>query len=333
MSKRLLLARLLHHTGALRLLEQLPSRPGILVINHHRIGDASKTRFDRGVFSDTAEGLDRQIAFLKRRMPVIAGEELEELTSGKRPITRTYAVITFDDGYLDNYTQAFPVLQHHNVPAIFFPVTEYAGTHTVTWWDQIAYLVRNSTTGIAAVSTPAPLHLRLSGECEADIHAMLRHYKRPDNQDGSRFLQELSESTGVSVPDAGRRFLSWDEARQMRRAGMEFGSHTCSHTILSQQSEAEQRWELTKSRSILERELGTRIHSLAYPVGSATAFTADTERFARDAGFTQAFAFQGGWNTPGQLSQTCIKRISPPPELQLLRSEILLHTLAPARKL
>lgn len=332
MSKRLLLARMLHRTGALRLLEQLPSQPGILVINHHRIGDAAKTRFDRGVFSDTAEGLDRQITMLKRRMPIIAGEELEALTSGKRAITRTYGVITFDDGYLDNYTQAFPVLQHHNVPAIFFPVTQYAGTNTLTWWDQIAFLVRNSTTGIAAVNTPAPLHLQLSGDREADIHAVLRHYKRADNRNGTLFLQQLSQSTGVAVPDAGRRFLSWDEARQMQQAGMEFGSHTCSHTILSQQTEAEQRWELTESRAILERELGTRIHSLAYPVGSATAFTSDTEQYARDAGFTQAFAFQGGYNKPGARA-TSLHRLSPSPDLVMLRAELLLQTLPNAPKL
>ncbi|MEK6398545.1 MAG: hypothetical protein V4734_10700, partial [Terriglobus sp.] len=111
MNKRLLLARTLQTFGVLRLIEALPSRPGIVVVNHHRVGNANATRFDRGVYSATTEALDRQITLLKRRMPIVAGDELESLVTGKTPLTRTYAVLTFDDGYLDNYTNAFPVLK------------------------------------------------------------------------------------------------------------------------------------------------------------------------------------------------------------------------------
>jgi peptidoglycan/xylan/chitin deacetylase (PgdA/CDA1 family) len=328
MSKRLLLSRILQKTGLLRLMEALPSKPGILVLNHHRIGDAQATRFDRGVFSQTPEGLDEQIQIVRRRMPVIAGDELESLVTGKRPLKRTYAVFTFDDGYLDNYTKAFPVLTSHNVPAIFFPVTQYAGTNSVPWWDEIAYLVRNTQARSISVRTPAPLLLDVGEDREQVILQLLRHYKRPDNSDGSAFLSELRESTGCSVPDPGRRFLNWDEARLMARAGMEFGSHTCSHTILSQQSPEAQQWELEQSRQILEGELGLPIHSLAYPVGSRTAFTAETEEIAAKAGYSSAFAFHGGWNRTASMTATHLNRFTPAEDPGMMRMEITFLTNA-----
>lgn len=322
MSKRLLLARTLQTLGVLRLMEALPSRPGIVVVNHHRVGNAHATRFDRGVYSATTDTLDQQIALLKRRMPIVAGDELESLVTGKTPLTRTYGVLTFDDGYLDNYTNAFPVLKHHNVPAIFFPVIQYAGTSTVPWWDEIAYLIRHSQTGRASVSTPAPLQLELAGNRETAILQMLRHFKRPDNQAQSGFLQQLRESTACAVPSAERRFLNWDEAREMTHAGMEFGSHTCSHTILSQQTGEEQRWELTQSKATLEHELDTRVHSVAYPVGSATAFTTNTQAYAREAGYSVGFSFQGGWNDADHLHPMRIERLSASEEEPLFRMQL-----------
>ncbi|AFL89044.1 putative xylanase/chitin deacetylase [Terriglobus roseus DSM 18391] len=322
MSKRLLLSRILKRSGVFALLDALPSRPGVIVLNHHRIGDASKTRYDRGVFSQTAEGLGEQVRFLQKRMPIVAGEELEELLTGKRPLDRTYAAITFDDGYLDNYTNAFPVLRSLGAPGIFFPVIEYAGSDAVPWWDEIAYLVRNTDRPVLEVSTPVPLRVQVGSDREAAIRPFLRHYKRPENQDSARFLQELRESAGCSLPEPGRRFLNWGEAREMVAAGMEFGSHTCSHTILSQQSAEQQRWELTESRRILEKELGLRIHSLAYPVGSSSAFTDETEKIAIDAGFSLAFAFQGGWNRSGSIRPSHVQRISPAPMMVSLESQV-----------
>ncbi len=56
-----------------RALESLPTRPGILVINRHRIGEASCSRFDRGVFSATEEQLEEQVAYCRRASRLFRG--------------------------------------------------------------------------------------------------------------------------------------------------------------------------------------------------------------------------------------------------------------------
>lgn len=104
----------------------------------------------------------------------------------------------------------------------------------------------------------------------------------------------------VESPDlhsAQRRlFLGWEQIRKMRRAGMEFGSHTKSHEILSHLTAEFQRREIVESKAILERELGEPVDALAYPVGGFRSYTPATQAMVRQAGYRMAFIFEPGIN-------------------------------------
>src|SRR5690242_16808607 len=108
--KRELLACGLYWSGILRCLRLAPAKSTLLVLNYHRIGDARKDLFDPGVFSATSEEFDEQVSFLKRRTSIVGLEEAEEFVAGHLRDTRPQCrvLITFDDGYLDNYQLAFP---------------------------------------------------------------------------------------------------------------------------------------------------------------------------------------------------------------------------------
>src|SRR5262249_15892220 len=96
-SKRLLFARTLSWTGITRLLMEVPSRPGLLVLNHHRIADASDCQFDRGVIGASAEEFQCQLAFLKRWFPIIGLAEAIDLLRYPKRIRRMHVLLTFDD--------------------------------------------------------------------------------------------------------------------------------------------------------------------------------------------------------------------------------------------
>ena len=308
LSKKQRLAGALQTTGLLRLLEALPTRPGLLVVNHHRVGDSAASRFDRQVFSQTQDGFDEQIKLLKRRMPILNCDEMEDMLLANKPMKRMYAAITFDDGYLDNYRNAFPVLQANSCSALFFLVTSFVGSAHVPWWDEIAYLVRNSRRDRLELSTPAPLNLSPGEDREPAIRSVLLHFKREDNHSPAQFLEQLREQTGVTVPAPGRRFLSWDEAREMQQGGQFFGSHTVNHPVLSQLTGEEQARELRNSREEMEAQLGRPVRTLAYPVGTEQAFNVETERIARAAGYTVCFAYQGGVNLRGRFHRSRVRR-------------------------
>src|SRR5262249_31538419 len=115
-----LAADVLQRSRGAALLRRAPAWSGVLVLNYHRIGHVATAPFFRDAFSATPADFDRQLAFLARNADVIAADDLPQaLRSGRG----RHVMITFDDGYLDNYELAFPLLRQHHLPATFFICT------------------------------------------------------------------------------------------------------------------------------------------------------------------------------------------------------------------
>jgi|CZKF01.1.fsa_nt_gi peptidoglycan/xylan/chitin deacetylase (PgdA/CDA1 family) len=310
--KRELLARGMYWSGASFLLSQLPARDSLLVLNYHRIGNPDDDLFDPGVFSATADQFNDQISYLKSRASLVTLEEALAFIDGtsREKTRRCRVLITFDDGYLDNYKIAFPILRSQGAQGVFFLATSMVGTCQVPWWDHIAYLVKTARRRQFTLRYPADLavDIEMSG-MDASLQNILKLYKQPNNSDPVRFLLELAEeSKGEEPPGTLRRFLNWDEAREMSRDGMAIGSHTRSHSVLSQLKPDRQLEELSQSRTILKEQLGVEADVLAYPVGRKVSFTGQTQMLVRDAGYRAAFSSYGGANMQGKTSPYNVKR-------------------------
>ncbi len=310
--KREFLARALRWSGATELMRVLPARDSLLVLNYHRIGNPADDIFDPGVFSATPEELESQVSYLKRRVDVVTLDEALAIIDGsaREPKKRCRVLLTFDDGYLDNYQAAFPILRSHGVQGVFFLATDLVGSTCVPWWDEIAFLLRTARTRRFSLQYPASLEVDLDRDGFTDsLRGVIHLFRRPENQDTTGFLRNLAQKTqSDAVPSCARRFLSWDEAREMLAGGMAIGSHTQSHHVLSQLSSEKQADELIRSRTVLRDKLGITAEALAYPVGVPSSFTEATRNIARDAGYRAAFSYYGGKNLAGAISAYDVKR-------------------------
>jgi peptidoglycan/xylan/chitin deacetylase (PgdA/CDA1 family) len=122
-------------------------------------------------------------------------------------------------------------------------------------------------------------------------------------------MRELTEEAGgEETPGTLRRFLNWEEAQEMSGGGMAIGSHTHSHTVLSQLEPEQQRQELAKSKDIIMKKLGIEAKVLAYPVGHKTSFSNQTWRIAQELGYRCAFSHYGGVNLQAETSPYDVKR-------------------------
>ncbi len=310
--KRELLACGLHWSGASFLLSQLPARDSLLVLSYHRIGNPEEYLFDPGVFSATSEQFDRQISYLKRHLSPVTLDEAMAFIDGtiNEKTRRCRVLITFDDGYLDNYEIAYPILQSHGVQGVFFLTTSMVGSCQIPWWDHIAYLMKTARRRRFSLRYPANLAVDIdrNGLLES-IQNILKLYKKNENSDPRRFIRELAEQAmGEDSPKTPRRFLNWKEASEMSKGGMIIGSHTHSHCVLSQLSSDRQYEELSNSRAILKEHLGIEADVLAYPVGHESSFTAQTAGIARESGYRGAFSHHGGRNVLGKTSPYDVKR-------------------------
>jgi peptidoglycan/xylan/chitin deacetylase (PgdA/CDA1 family) len=312
--KREWLSRGLLWSGATTILSQFPARDSLVILNYHRIGNPDDDLFDPGVFSATAEQFDEQITYLKRHVDLVTLDEALAFIDGtlKDMTRRCRALITFDDGYLDNYEIAFPILKAHGVQGVFFLPTSMVGSNHVPWWDQIAYIVKTAQLRQFTLHYPLDLAVDIDRDgIDNSLRAILALYKKAENSDVARFMGELAENAkGEIPPGTQRRFLSWDEAKEMIAGGMAIGSHTHSHHILSQLQPKQQYEELLQSRAILKEHLGSDVDTLAYPVGARSCFTMDTQQAAREAGYRAAFSFYGGTNFQGKTLAYDVQRVA-----------------------
>ncbi|QDU24180.1 polysaccharide deacetylase family protein [Urbifossiella limnaea] len=306
-------AQVLTGLGLVEAASYLPRRPRLTVFNYHRIGSTADNLYDDGVFSATAAELQAQMRFLRRHFDLPPFDELVAALTDGFELKRPTALVTFDDGYRDNYELAFPVLREAGVPAVFFIPTEYVGCPRTPWWDRIAYVVKRATVEVLALDIPEPtaFDLRVLPRSRV-IRQVLDLFKRDAGRHEGAFLSHLEERAGVSFPEhlaAHRWIVTWDEIREMVDGGMAVGSHSHTHRILAGLNEAEQLQELTLSRKILERETGRAVTSLAYPVGLQSSFTPATKRVAREAGYKLAFSYYSGVNQADGFDVYDIRRI------------------------
>ena len=293
-------------------------RGKLIVFNYHRLAPdepAFTTPLDEGVFGPPPSIFEQQIAWLKRNMRLLCERELIEIMDSGRYPSEPCALITFDDGYLDNYTLAYPILKRLGAPAIFFIPSHLIESRTIGWWDSIAYLVKKTRkTAIQWNGDTYPL-----GRRAAVIQIFNQKMKLEPAAKTRRLVERLAEACGEPLPDPqlqSSQLMSWDQIREMSR-DMAIGSHSHTHTVLATLDPGAQKQELEISKSILERQIARPVASIAYPVGGREHFTTETEKTAEQCGYRLAFSFATGTNSWDSMDRYAISRVSAPVSLSL----------------
>ena len=289
--KKRIAARILAHTGLGRLLAAVAPPSGILILNYHRIGDGSASPYDRGVWSADAEAFDAQMARLARDCDVISPADIDSV-AGRRG---RHVLVTFDDGYLDNYEVAYPILRRHGVPATFFIATGFIDRPRLPWWDEIAWRVRATDAPRLDLQPWLPAPLAPAEGVDAAIGAILRAYKALPDRESARMLERLREQTGLQTPArVDDLWMDWDMIREMAAGGMTIGGHTVDHPVLSRLPVERQREEIETCAARILAETGRPMEYFAYPVGSQWAFDDNTRACLEAAGVKRAFSYYGG---------------------------------------
>ncbi len=283
--------------GYLRLARRLRSRSLAIVMYHGVVATPQP------VFSwcqlPVAE-FQRQMEFLSEEYNVLPlPEAVERLRSGSA-LQDCTACLTFDDGFRNVCTTAYPILEKYRLPATVFLVTSLVGTNQPAWPDRLFH----------AVSTTAQMSVRLSAStrslatpCDraAAYRALAAEFKRMENNEKEKQLAEMMQFLGQKevAPDSPLATMGWDEVEQLSRTGLvHFGSHTHTHPILSRCSPESQREELRRSREVLRERLG-KAELFAYPNGTPDDFTAETKELIADLEYRCAVTTISGLNRAG----------------------------------
>ncbi len=193
--------------------------PRLTVLLYHRVSDEARDNLTVGV-----EQFDRQMALLRRYCRVVSIEDVvgwAEVPRSAEPLV----CITFDDGYLDNYDHAAPILERHQLPAAFFVSTGIVASDNrfphdvrrnnpplpVMQWDQMRSMrERGFTLGSHSVQ-----HIDCAGEPEERVRAELA-------QSRDDLVRELGLPPAAAIfayPYGGRQHMTPARLELVRQAG------------------------------------------------------------------------------------------------------------------
>lgn len=311
--KKIILANILFNSNLLGLFKRLPLQNKLIVLNYHRIrtdDPGFSTVFDDDVFTISAAQFALQVKWLKQHTRLFSEKELIATLNSKEKPSLPSVFITFDDGYRDNFTLAYPILKENNVPATFFITTKLIETRQVGWWDMIAYIVKKSP--LTSVAYGMQQFSLTNGRREA-IDFFHQKMKVEKYEKTRHLIEDLTEIFEVEPPTAdiqNQELLTWDQIKIMSEDVVTIGSHTHSHLVLSTLAPMAQKEEMVLSKLILEQKIGQEISSIAYPVGGFEHFTVESQMIARDCGYQLGFSCDTGVNSWNIKDLLAVSRVS-----------------------
>jgi peptidoglycan/xylan/chitin deacetylase (PgdA/CDA1 family) len=243
---------------------------------------------------------EKQMRYLKEHYRIVPFDQLFQELLTDRAVPPTIAV-TFDDGYRDLYTHAFPVLRKYEIPAMIYLIGECMETGSAPWYDRIF-------AGFSAFPGNN-LEMEMEGAVQFKLASRLDRMRAawttvcylrtiPDSE-RKRWCERFEVAVPIPESDLTDRMLDWKQVREMQDQGISFGAHTMTHPSVGQLSESEFDMELSRSKAVFETGLGRRVNHFAFPFGKPGDRSRASEEFLRESGYLTAVTTTEGFNTPG----------------------------------
>jgi peptidoglycan/xylan/chitin deacetylase (PgdA/CDA1 family) len=293
------LKTLWHHAGFAGVARRLGAARGAILRYHSVTGDETATLdyLDRGLMV-TASTFRHQLAYVRRCYTVVPLDEMVERIHAGRALPPRAVAITFDDGYLDNYTHAFPLLRAEGLPATFYVTTGTLDGGPPLWTAKLRFMARRSPR--TAVELPAELGGRVAiatpEERQALFTSLIVALKNVPSPRRCELVARLGDVFGIDdFSPLDGIMMTWAQLREMSAAGMTVGAHTVSHPNLPRTDVDEQMREVCGSRDTIAAELRAPVAHFSYPNGRGASHVDDTVRgVVRRAGFRSAVTSLAG---------------------------------------
>jgi peptidoglycan/xylan/chitin deacetylase (PgdA/CDA1 family) len=281
-------ANALGFIDAYALLRRRLAKWSVCIMSYHRVGDYCE--FPTDVPLTTPQDFEKQVVFLRRRYQPMSLAQLGDAIQRGTSIPPNAAVITFDDGYRDNYLYAYPILKKYGVPATIFLATGHVDHGTPFWWDRVSYAIHNSASENLETSQLGAHDLKSAADRWQASRVIDTRLKQLLDRQKNLAIEELVRQLGVDLPKTMARemILTWDEVREMARNGISFGSHTVNHPTLIGLPLEETRKEIVDSKRRIEENVDQPVNTFAYPDGRLANISDGIKAILRENGFVCA---------------------------------------------
>ena len=249
------------------------------VLLYHRV---TQSQTDPQQLSVTPANFNAHLEHLKNNYHLLTIKVFQYYLENKKKFPKKSVLITFDDGYADNYLEALPILEKHTAQALFYIATGTLNTDVEFWWDAIERIVLLSdhkTEEEKYVLNGVEYNLSgLDNTKRFELYEQLLPALRVMNSSlREEKINELGRIFNSSQGRASHRAMSFEELKKMDLSNAAvIGAHTHLHPSLGALTYEEQLKEIETSKNILEQHLNKKITHFSYPFGTIKDFNADT---------------------------------------------------------
>jgi len=244
--------------------------------------------------------------FLSENYHLMSLNDFVNASKKRQKIPSKTAVITFDDGWEDNYLYAFPVLKKYKLPATIFLTTGFIGTDRAYWQENILFLTERLSSSQDILKNCFCLN-NLSGfdtlieglasgtNINALRLALISRLTQVDEGAVTGLIDSLKAAAGnPEFPSRENAHLTWQQVSEMKNAAINFGSHGVNHRLLDMCAEGLLREELRLSKQMLEDKLERPAVNFAYPNGN---YTEHVIGLLSECGYVSGVTVKEGLNT------------------------------------
>jgi peptidoglycan/xylan/chitin deacetylase (PgdA/CDA1 family) len=307
-------------SGGLRLAAGLRA-PSIAILMYHSVlPDPSKCADSLGDIPHSEAVFRLQMELLARDFHPISLDEAVSYVLGRGSLPRRSIVVTFDDGYIDNYEVAMPILNQLAIPATFYVTVESIENNRLPWPSRLRFAFRNTKLSAWTDSFATTWSLKLPAEREKAFLAMCDRCSPLSAAVQEGFVRRIEQELECYLPGCSEALMmSYDHLRALTRHGHIVGSHTMTHPNMAYLKEDDALREFTESKRLLELQLGGPVKQFAYPCPALSPhWNAHTVEQSRAAGYETGVTTNSGLAYRGDIP-FCLRRIRPTKTVDGLR--------------
>jgi peptidoglycan/xylan/chitin deacetylase (PgdA/CDA1 family) len=229
----------------------------------------------------------------KKIYDFISLDRLHDLSINGNKIKKPFIVMTFDDGYLDNYEYALPIFDELHIPFTVYVTNSFPDKTAILWWYILEDILKKNDSVILSIGKTFKCQTK---EEKENVFLQLRDIILKFNPENSKeqfaelFYNYKFEYTSYN----NKLCLSWDNIKEM--ANNDYcliGAHTMNHKTLNLLSEKELEYEILAGKKKLEDEIKKPVKHFAYPFGTPN------EIGIRETGCVMGYGFDTVCNAVG----------------------------------
>src|SRR5579862_7403409 len=283
-------------SGALRWLARRRGKSAAILMYHSVLEEPSRVTDSLGGIALSTRAFQSQMEMLARDFRPIDLEQAGRFVAEEGELPERAVVITFDDGYTDNYEIAMPILNRVGVPATFYVTVDCIERRTLPWPSRLRFAFRTTQKKSWVDSTGKSWNLSSAEDREK---AYLGACDQACQLAGITLEAEVARTEReleATLPDGtGQLMMSWDQVKGLEQKGHIVGSHTMTHPNMAFLKVDDLRRELTLSKQTMECHLGAPVRHFSYPCPALFPnWTQQTTEESKRAGYQTAVTTNDG---------------------------------------